>query len=180
MNYYPFTKKDFKKRDGYWYDLYTFKGANNHCYFIEVEHRDHGLKVVKFYLKQHRLSKNRYFLVLKNTYSGNQTGAAHFIKVLNTLLKLSEQYYQANETVSFGFMGAPKMKEKECTENKDGTFNATQRFRIYRTLSLNYFSEERFDHIEFKSSSCYLIRNKRNETLTLEVAKDLLRTYLND
>lgn len=37
----------------------------NIIYFVEVEHRDTNVKIVNFFLKTHKHSKNKYCLKLK-------------------------------------------------------------------------------------------------------------------
>lgn len=194
MSTYTFTKKDRKEREGYMYDLYTFKSMYNFKYFVEVEHRDANVKIVKFFLRDHRHSENKYSLTLipeqkknitdpktgkKKEYCG--TGAGHFLRVLNTMLAISLEYYREDPTVSFGFMGAPTLEEKDEEKNKkninpDGTIKNTTRFRIYRTQALNYFPEDKFEHIQFTNSSSYVIRNKVNKDLD----KNLVKKYHDD
>lgn len=86
-------------------------------------------------------------------------------------------YYREDSGVSFGFVGAPKITELKTNKNPDGTFINTSRFRIYKNFSASYYPPEKFEHVEFKNSSSYLLRNTKNENLTVEKAVKLMRSY---
>lgn len=177
--HYPFLKKDKKVRNGCIYDLFVFKSIYNHTYLAEVEYLKYNIKVVKFYLKHHQDSKKKYSLLLKKSEKTKKhpNGSKNFILLLNTLLEISMIYYREDNNVSFGFVGAPKIGELKANRNPDGTFINTSRFRIYKIFSASYYPPEKFEHIEFKASSGYLLRNLNNQDLTVEKAAKLLRSY---
>ncbi len=177
--HYSFLKKDRKTRNGCIYDLFVFKSIYNHTYLVEVEHLKYNIKIVKFYLKHHQYSKKKYSLILKKSEKSKKypNGSKNFIMLLNTLLEISMVYYREDNDVSFGFVGAPKISELKTNKNPDGTFINTERFRIYKNFSASYYSPEKFEHIEFKTSSGYLLRNLNNKDLTVEKAAKLLHSY---
>jgi hypothetical protein len=147
---------------------YNFKStAINQVYFVEVLHLEHHIHVVQFYLRCHRLSDHRFNLTLQNPTGKNNTNA---FLVLNTITNICLEIISKNSKASFGFMGAPIKKELTSTKNKaninpDKTVANTKRYRIYSYYVKRYFSPEKFTHIEFKQSSCYLLKNKKNKTL---------------
>lgn len=76
-------------------------------------------------------------------------------------------------------MGAATSKEKNRKKNAininpDNTIRNTKRHRIYSLYVLRYFTPDVFTHIEYKNSSCYLLKNNRKE-----LSKEFLDDYLN-
>lgn len=156
----------------------------NHTYIVEVEERPHSIYIVKFYLKSHSNSKNRYSLVLTPIQrKEGHSGAFHCLRVLNTLLNISKVLIKKNPKASFGFMGAPKLIEMDESENgkninSDGTFRNTTRFRVYKSYVARYYPPRLFNHIEFKNSSGYIIKNKENKELTKSIVEEMLIQYI--
>ncbi len=158
----------------------------SHTYIIEVEHRDYNIYAIKFYLKSHRYSDNRYSLTLnQNQKDKNHSGAKNFLIILNTMMSLTKDILIKDSKASFGFIGAPIFSEMDFelnndNINNDGTYKNTKRFRIYKAFVLRYFSPQRFEHIQFINSSAYLIRNKKNTLLTKQVSEEQLNDYLSN
>ena len=157
-----------------------------HPYIVEVEERPNNIFVVKFYLKAHRHSENRYSLTLSKAQrdkDGLHTGAHNLFKVMNTLLMISKVFHKKTPTASFGFIGAPKFSEMDVNVNAeninpDGTYRNTSRFRVYKNYVARYYPPSIFDHIEFKSSSGYMIKNKMNKSLTKDHVEELFLEYI--
>jgi len=163
-------------------DLYTFKCMYNHTYLVEIDQREHDIFVPKLYLKSHKLSENRYSLTildkLKKEIDPNIDGTENFLKILNTILLICKSYLDNKNQASFAFMGSPKISEIDTKQNFDGSFYDTTRFRIYKNFVLKYFSPKNFKHIEFRSTSFYLVMNKKNQSLNKSIAEKLLNSYL--
>lgn len=158
-----------------------------HVYIIEIEHRLHDIYIAKFYIKSHRNSDNRYNLTLNKVLRNNNEdhGGKNFLRILNTLIKISGVILKKNENASFGFIGAPRFIEMDSelnaqNINDDGTYRNTIRFRVYKSFVLRYFSPEKYQHIEFINSSAYLIKNLKNLDLTEKVAQKALLSFLNE
>lgn len=97
---------------------------------------------------------------------------------------ISKVFHKKFPSASFGFIGAPKISEMDKKQNAaniniDGTYRNTSRFRVYKNYVLRYYPPNLFDHIEFKSSSGYLVKNIANKSLTETKAENLLLGYIN-
>jgi hypothetical protein len=160
-------------------ERYTFKSnIVNQQYIVEVLILRHDIYVVQFYLKTHRLSGNRFNLLLKDPQDKNNKNVFY---VLNTITNICLEIIKKNPIASFGFMGAPTSKETSPKKNKsninpDKTIKNTKRHRVYSLYVKRYFSPNQFTHIEFNQSSCYLLKNNTNETLNSTVSNE----YHND
>lgn len=173
---YPYTHKGSDKDlNNTPLDRYTFRSdIVNQTYIVEVLHIKYEVRVVQFYLKNHRLSGKRFNLLLNNPKGINNK---HVMLVLNTITNICSETIKKHPLASFGFMGAPTSKESNPKKNKhninpDKTIRATKRHRVYSLYVLRYFSPDIFTHIEFKDSSCYLLKNNNNENLNLTTAND--------
>lgn len=123
--------------------LYTFKSPKSHqWYWVWVEVYDYDLYAIKFHLKTHRNSPNKYSIM---------TGLNEARPVINTCIKIMQEVTQANSSASFGFIGANALNEAEVN---------TKRFRVYRRFMATYFSEEIFEHYFNIRKSAYLLLRK--------------------
>lgn len=156
-------------------ERFTFKSdIVNQQYIVEVLLLEHDIYVAQFYLKNHRLSGKRFNLLLDNPKEKNNK---HVLYVLNTITNICLEIYRKNPNASFGFMGAPTSKESNPKKNKaninpDRTIKNTKRHRIYSLYVKRYFSPEKFTHIVFDQSSCYLLKNKTNYKLDTSLSND--------
>ena len=157
----------------------------NITYIVEIEYHDNNIYILKFFQKNHRHSDNRYSLVNSKKFLDhhNTTGTKNFLLILNTVLKIYLDIYESNKKSSFGFMGAPTVMEldPDRTSNKinvDGTVEKTKRFNAYSIYVKRYFSPENFEHIEIPTSSCYLVKSKKNTALTKERIEVFFENYI--
>jgi len=125
----------------------------------------------------------RYCLVNKKSIRKGSTGAKNFLMILNTITQIIIKTYTSNQNASFGFMGAPTTKElnPKITKkkiNSDGTVVKTKRYNTYGIFIKRYFDPTVFDHIELKSSSCYLIKKKSNISLTTPNVEKFFSNYI--
>ncbi|WP_304034689.1 hypothetical protein [Mesonia mobilis] len=167
-------------------DLYTFKCNFNQHYIIEVENHAYNIFIIKFFKKNHKLSKRRYSLVNSKSFlRRNKTnGSKNFLMVLNTVMKIILDTYQVNRYSCFGFIGAPTKRELDSENNEenineDGTVANTKRFNIYGLYVKRYFSPSDFEHIELPTSSGYLIKSKENIHLTTPLIEEFFKNYIN-
>ena len=76
--------------------LYTFKSSKSHLwYWVWVEVYDYDFYAVKFHLKAHRDSKNKYSLM---------TGLNEARPVINTCIAIMQEIGNKNPNSSFGFI----------------------------------------------------------------------------
>jgi hypothetical protein len=156
-------------------ERFTFKSdIVNQQYIVEILVLKHDIYVAQFYLKNHRLSGKRFNLLLDNPIEKNNR---HVLYVLNTITNICLDIYAKNPNASFAFMGAPTSKESNPKKNKaninpDRTIKNTKRHRIYSLYVKRYFSPEKFTHIVFNDSSCYLLKNNSNAKLDVSLSND--------
>ena len=123
--------------------LYTFKSSKSHqWYWVWVEVYEHDMYAVKFHLKAHRDSKNKYNLM---------TGLNEARPVINTCISIMQEIGSVNPRSSFGFIGA---------NMEDEPYYFTKRFRIYSRMMATYFGENEFEHYMMLSKSAYLMIRK--------------------
>lgn len=162
-------------------DIYSFKSKIiNQQYIIEILHFKYNIIVVQFYLKTHRFSDKRFSLLIPERKE-KRNNNRHVFMLLNTIVNLAKELIHKNPKASLGFMGAPKLEEQEVALNKeninpDNTIKNTVRHRVYSLYVKRYFSPELFTHIEYENSSCYLLKNNKNDLLDKETAD----SYLNE
>lgn len=180
---YQYKKKQcIKLGQKYPCDIYTFNNIYNDTVILEVFRYNNNVYVIKFYLKKHRLSQNKYsFQYSKNeiTSKGYNSGVKNILKTLDTILSVGLEYYRKDNLASFGFMGAPKPKELEEHIQTDGTVGNTRRYSIYKSYSLRYFNPESFKFIDSKTSSIFFIRNEKNkENLPKEKVMGIIKNEI--
>lgn len=135
--------------------LYKFRSTkSNLVYIVRVEVYPQHIYAVKFYLKNHRNSPNKYRL----TTNTNEPR-----RIINTCINIMLSIYEDDSNASFGFIGSNGMNED--------TYCCTKRFRVYTTLMARYFSSDKFYHVQNKSKSAYLMVNR----LTLKDNPNLLK-----
>ena len=72
-------------------DTYTISATLiNRVYILEVLHLEHNIYVLQFYLKNHKLSANRFNFLLPHDIVGSKT---HVFYLLNTIVNLSKNLY---------------------------------------------------------------------------------------
>ena len=83
---YPFINKGCRKEiDGTQIEIYTFKSdiVNQH-YIVEIIKLDYDIYVIQYFLKNHRLSENRFNLLLPKEKGNNK----HVFYLLNTITNI--------------------------------------------------------------------------------------------
>ena len=144
---YEFKVKNGKSKGAHMYTehVYTFRAFDRKVYIIEVEeYHDPHVYVLKFYLKAHRDSPNKYKLL---------TNTGDVSRKLATFRDLMYELYMSNPYSSFGFIGI----NSEGEELKN-----TKRFRVYSRFMATFFSTTKFEHHIFEDLSCYFLLNRDN------------------
>lgn len=123
--------------------LYTFRSPKSHqWYWVWVEVYEHDMYAVKFHLKAHRDSKDKYSLM---------TGLNEARPVINTCIAIMQEIANVNPRASFGFIGANMSGESEYF---------TKRFRVYCRIMATRFTEDVFEHYQIVQKSAYIMVRK--------------------
>lgn len=126
--------------------LFTFTCCHNHRYIVVVEEYDYFVYVIKYYLKNHRLSKNRF------SFKTNTNDASRKMMTCINIMKL---FYNKNHFASFGFIGANMIGEP---------LNDTKRFKFYKKIMSTFFAPIDFQHLQRVDKSAYPLLNRHNTT----------------
>lgn len=187
MNFYEYSKCHGGKNLNRKFDIYRFKNDFNDVYLVEVFHYEYNVYAIKFFMKKHRLSPNKYSMTYPRKFKekrGFKTGNLNFLKVMNTVLTISLEIKKNDTLASFGFMGAPRANENDPNENSeninaDCTVANTKRYKVYQLYSRRYFNPKDFEYIYSPTSSILLLRNnENNKVLTKDVAEDYINNTI--
>ena len=144
--------------------LYRFKSTKSHLtYIVRVEEYEFNIYAVKFYQKNHSLSKNKY-RIMANTYEPR--------RIINTCINIMLTIYQNDQKASFGFIGA---------NGFDEDVSCTKRYKVYARIVATYFSDVHFYHKENIDKSAYMLINnialKENPDLIEEIEQFFIDQY---
>lgn len=124
--------------------LYRFKSSkSNLVYIVRVEVFEYNVYGIKFYLKNHSLSPNKYRLLTKTNEPR---------RIIYTCINIMLSIYESDPMASFGFVGANGMDE-DCV--------CTKRYRFYSRIIATYISDSKFYHKENKDHSAYMLINRQ-------------------
>ena len=139
--------------------LYRFKTEKKETYLVLVEEYVNQLFVVKFYLKAHQHSKNKYKELICKLDSCQEhkkdSVPRNSRKIIFTCMEVCRQLSEQYPLHSFAFIGCPKLGTDETYENN-------QRFRIYGKIALTFVSNDNFRHYEDKKYSVFILINQAN------------------
>ncbi len=142
---YPFyfIQKDKGDSHGLFHVLlYRFKSfKSKFVYIVRVEEYEYDIYAVKFYQKNHSLSKDKY-RIMTNTNEPR--------RIINTCINIMLSIYQRNPKASFGFIGSNGIGED---------IYCTKRYRVYSKIIATYFSDRYFYHKENIEKSAYMLIN---------------------
>ncbi|RKD17284.1 hypothetical protein BCY91_03920 [Pelobium manganitolerans] len=147
---FPFSKvgHDRTHNKKYLIEVFTYNfKADRTWYLVEVEHYQHNIYILKFYLKKHKKHPNKYNMM---------SGEFQCARVIATCLKILLKIYFDNPLASFGFIGANTIQpDRQIYELKSNT----KRFRVYQTMLTTKIGKETFTHFHNVSKSTYLMAN---------------------
>jgi hypothetical protein len=164
---YPFRfiQKDKEPSEGLDYVfLYRFRSKKSKlAYMVRVEEYKLHVYAVKFYLKNHSLSDDKY-RIMTNTHEPR--------RIINTCINIMLSIYNKDPMASFGFIGANGFGEE---------VGCTKRYRVYSRIIATYFSDQFFYHKENISKSAYMLINNRSlkedPTLTEKIEAFFMEQY---
>lgn len=145
---FPFTfiqKRIFESGDIIAEYNYQFK-AYRIRYIVIVEEYKHNIFVPKFY-PAHLKSNGKRFNVLTNDF--------HAPGIIRTTINIMLQLLSKRPDASFAWLGAPVIMKNKVESN-----SFTQRFRIYKKVMINFFTQEKWYHYEDYRTSTYMLVNK--------------------
>jgi hypothetical protein len=125
---------------------YSFDGPGNHQYIVLVENYQEHIYAIKFYLKSHAGSEDKYKLL---------TGFKQAPRIIRTCLEIMLTIVKENRKASFCILGTNLDNESK---------KETKRFRVYKRIMQNFFSPIHFEHRYLSEKSLYFLINKENNT----------------
>jgi hypothetical protein len=155
--------------------LLTFRTSKKRTIIVRVhEHKNESLYVIKFFDKNHRLSDDKFNLLVAD---GEATA------IINTNIAIMQYFHSKNPYASFAFMGAPTKEEiiENTRMNRHSAYN-TKRFRLYRCIMSLFFNPARFLHIQNLNCSAYLMVNRdflypEKDTMLKKIIQKLQSSY---
>lgn len=152
---------------------FVFTTESKIHYIVWVEEYINSFFAVKFHIKEHSSSKFKYHWQRKKD---QRASLIEVRKILFTCVKIGV-YIRDNicTDASFGFVGCPTMKEYN---NK--SFENTQRFKIYKRISLFFFNPEHYDHIQIPEKSGYLLINKSAKKKNGKIESQIIQMFENN
>ena len=143
----------------------TFICRHNHQYIVNVEEYPYEVFILKFHLKNHTSSPNKYKLL---------TQINDPFRVLSTCLNILHWFFTEKAPYgNFGFIG-----ENLIGEGKSDT----KRFRIYRQIMADKFSIVEFQHFISKKHSMYMMvsrnRLEKNGNILKEIENMFKHIYI--
>lgn len=142
-----------KVENGQPFLLYRFKSTyTNQTYMVRVEEYLYHFYGVKFYLKAHAHSDQKYNLL---------TGFNEPRQLVRTILCMMIDIHKKDAKASFGFIGAETIQEQELRK-QTGIEKMTKRMSFYRQMLNSYFPQEDAYYVHYidEAKSTYLIINK--------------------
>ena len=159
------------------YLLYHFKSSRTkHIYIVRVECHSNNFYGIKFYLKAHEKSKDKYKKL---------TGLNEPRPVINTCICILLDLYSENPCASFGFIGSETNEEKKERElegkSERERTEITKRMVVYRRILNTYFSSKEFEHLIDDNKSAYVMVNlaelNKNQSLISDISEYFTKNY---
>lgn len=143
---------------------YKFVTSRNTLYHVNVEQYKNDIYIVKFFPKKYKGSDNKYFIL---TYEYDAR------KIIYTCITIALDIYGNDSNASFGFIGAPTLKEKE----REKILEETKRFKAYRYFATFFFNPLHFTHITNKNYSTYLLLNNKKTAMNPNYQKKVIDMF---
>lgn len=157
---YHFVQRFYPESKGFlkYKLLYTFKSSHSHqWYWVWVEVYQNHVYAIKFHLKIHRDSPDKYKIM---------TGLHEVRPVMNTCIAIMLDMVRRDVCSSFGFIGANMRGENVSN---------TKRYRFYSNMMATHFGESEFIHFQNEEKSAYLLIRKselEKNSLLLDTIQD--------
>lgn len=129
---------------------YRFKSDKNQTYIVEVEQYVGHVFMVKFYLKAHAKSPNRFNLL-------TSLGSAQKVifTVIHIMLAIFHEFGQYHP--SFAFMGS----NTKYTDGREDEQKAnTKRYQSYKKIMAIFFGINTYEFIKDENASILIMKNR--------------------
>lgn len=121
-------------------------------YICLVELFPNHIYVVKYYADAHSQSKNKYRLLFNDERP---------TRIIRTCINIMLEHLHQDPNASFGFVATSSVNKKGKEEKR--AYN--QRFRVYRSVMINFFGSSTFHHSQNKAYSSYLLINRNQKPI---------------
>ena len=155
-HFYLINKTKVESQDLLEQWIYGFR-AEKRRYIAVVELYKYSTYVIKFYPVSHKLSPNKFNVILNDF---------HPAPIIRTCINIMLQILRTDAKANFGFIASNTI-HKNFIEPK--YYN--QRFRIYKKLMSYWFPDESFFHTINEANSTYLLLNRANQNLEMLTEK---------
>lgn len=153
---------DFPSEESNIKRVYKFQfETEKHKYLADAELFEGGIFMLKFYLRSHKKHQGSRF--------SHRTNEGVAVEILGTCLNIALYLYKKFPKASFGFIGVNDKEEEKAN---------CKRYRVYKLISIRFFSETKFNHFEDDTNSLYLMLNKDNLLLNeTNIKEEISRNY---
>lgn len=166
---HPFTLVNKTSRTAYHQEIinhrYSFYVPTVGTYIVDVEEYPHLIHAVKFHLKSHSSSDQKYnHLVGKNKAP----------TTIGTCFHLIRHIHDNNRKSSFTFIGSNSVGESKSN---------TKRYRVYKRIADDILGPERFTHHTDDSRSMYLMISRDvnvNEAFIIQRLENIIDLHFFD
>lgn len=137
--------------------LFSFKSPmSKQTYYVWVDKCAYNIYVIKFHLKNHRLSKYKYNIL---------TNLGEARNVLYTCITiLINEFYNKDNMASFGFV---------ASNLKDEGYANTKRLHFYEKFITTFIGGSKFEHYKYEEQSVYLLVSR----YAIDRNPNLINTY---
>ncbi|NVJ45624.1 MAG: hypothetical protein HWE07_00810 [Cytophagia bacterium] len=157
---YEFTHTGKRKEGQFIRYQFSFKTKYNRTYIVYADEFDSEMFIVKFFLKNHRHSKNR-FRLMANDFDAK--------RVLDTCVSIAGFILNLSPQASFGFIGEPRIGESKFR---------TKRFLVYLLYAARHYNPIDWEHYADESISAYFLLNTQNKALNIQHVQDVFKDYI--
>ncbi|MFN8437649.1 MAG: hypothetical protein U0V72_08420 [Cytophagales bacterium] len=128
-------------------EIYSFDTlSKQNRYIVYLDKYNYNLYVIKFYLKNHQLSEDKFNLL---------TSLNEVQNILATCLEIIILKKKQNPYASFAFLASRSENELDKETPK--------RFKVYSRLIKNMISPVDFEHFDNSPIGIYLLKNKLSD-----------------
>ena len=157
---YEFTHTGKRKEKQFVRHQFSFKTKYNRTYIVYADEFDSEMFIVKFFLKNHRHSKNR-FRLMANDFDAK--------RVLDTCISIAGHILNLSPRASFGFLGEPRIGEPRYR---------TKRFLVYLLYAARHYNPIDWEHYTDENISGYFLLNTQNTTLNIQYVQEVFKDYI--
>ena|SRR5690349_3135458 len=133
--------------------MYNFESERRR-YVCLVELFKHNIYVVKYYAAVHSKSNRKYQILFNDEKPA---------RIIRTCLNIMLEFINFDGKASFGFVAAYSASKKGKQETKANN----QRYRIYKSVMVNFFGVKYFAHARSARQGAYLLINRKQRPIRI-------------